>query len=158
MQEKLKDYNIFVDFGNGDKFIADGAVVDEMAKTITIHGSQGQLGWVRLNAFHPIKVATRPKPIKKVFPVKTKYLVYGRPSDGDPFELICKADVQPKLEEWLGYKLDKKAKANQVKCVICTNHGYIQPELILTVNGWAKWDSEVRRFVYPEGDGISKRK
>ena len=51
----LNDYNIFVDFGNADKFILDNFEINEDNKTIIFKGHQGQMTWVKIDALHPIK-------------------------------------------------------------------------------------------------------
>jgi phosphoribosyl 1,2-cyclic phosphodiesterase len=54
--EKLKNYDIFVDFGNGDKFYLQDFTIDEEHKKITFKGCQGQMTWVKIDALHPIKM------------------------------------------------------------------------------------------------------
>ena len=49
----LKDYDIFVDFGKGDKFLLSDFIIDENNKKIIFKGSQGSLGWVRLDTLYP---------------------------------------------------------------------------------------------------------
>lgn len=51
----LKDYDIYVDFGNGDKFYLNNFVIDEENKKIIFKGNQGQMGWVKIDTLHPIK-------------------------------------------------------------------------------------------------------
>lgn len=53
--EKLKNYDIFVDFGNGDKFYLQDFTIDEEHKKIAFKGCQGQMTWVKIDALHPIK-------------------------------------------------------------------------------------------------------
>ena len=52
---ELKDYDIYVDFGNGDKFQLTKFIIDEDSKKIIFNGCQGQMTWVKLDALHPIK-------------------------------------------------------------------------------------------------------
>lgn len=54
--DKLKDYDIFVDFGNGDKFYLQDFTIDEKHKKITFKGCHGQMTWVKIDALHPIKI------------------------------------------------------------------------------------------------------
>ena len=51
----LNDYNIFVDFGNADKFSIKDFEINEDNKTIILKGCQGQMTWVKIDALHPIK-------------------------------------------------------------------------------------------------------
>ena len=53
----LKDFDIFVDFGNADKFLVGNAEVDEEKKKIILHGSRGNMTWVRIDALHPIHLS-----------------------------------------------------------------------------------------------------
>lgn len=51
LQEELKKHDIFVDFGEGDKFYIgpDNIEIDEMSGKIILHGSQGQVRWIRID-------------------------------------------------------------------------------------------------------------
>lgn len=51
----IKDYDVFVDFGNGDKFILSEFEIDEDKKKIVFKGKPGQMIWVKIDALHPIK-------------------------------------------------------------------------------------------------------
>lgn len=53
--ENLKDYDIFIDFGKGDKFYIKDFTIDEENKKIIFKGSQGQMRWVKIDALYPIK-------------------------------------------------------------------------------------------------------
>lgn len=64
MNDKLKEYDIFVDFGNSDKMYLNDFVIDEENKRITFKGSQGQLRWTRIDEKYPVNPG-RPKEIKK---------------------------------------------------------------------------------------------
>lgn len=64
MNDKLKEYDIFVDFGNSDKMYLNDFVIDEENKRITFKGSQGQLRWTRIDERYPVNPG-RPKEIKK---------------------------------------------------------------------------------------------
>ena len=55
-KEDLEEYDIFVDFGNGDKFIVSNPEIDHKAKKIILHGCQGQMGWVKIDALHKINI------------------------------------------------------------------------------------------------------
>lgn len=55
MFDKLKEYDIFIDFGNGDKFYIKDFDVDEKNKKIVFKGSQGDMRWVKIDAIHPVK-------------------------------------------------------------------------------------------------------
>lgn len=56
MFNKLKEYDIFIDFGNGDKFYIKDFDVDEKNKKIVFKGSQGDMRWVKIDAIHPVKL------------------------------------------------------------------------------------------------------
>lgn len=56
MFDKLKEYDIFIDFGNGDKFYIKDFDVDENNKKIVFKGSQGDMRWVKIDAIHPVKL------------------------------------------------------------------------------------------------------
>ena len=56
MFDKLKEYDIFIDFGNGDKFYIKDFDVDEKNKKIVFKGSQGDIRWVKIDAIHPVKL------------------------------------------------------------------------------------------------------
>lgn len=51
----IKDYDIYVDFGYGDKFMATGFNIDNINKKIIINCNNHSLDWVKLNISHPIK-------------------------------------------------------------------------------------------------------
>lgn len=51
----LKDYNIYVDFGNADLFHLKDFEIDEINKKIIFKGCQGQMTWVKIDALYPIK-------------------------------------------------------------------------------------------------------
>lgn len=51
----LKDYDIYVDFGNGDKFYLKDFIIDEENKKIIFKGCQGQMTWVKIDVLYPIK-------------------------------------------------------------------------------------------------------
>ena len=55
MFDKLKEYDIFIDFGNGDKFYIKDLDVDEKNKKIVFKGSQGDMRWVKIDAIYPVK-------------------------------------------------------------------------------------------------------
>ena len=55
MKDKLKEYDIFVDFGKGDKFYINDFIIDEENKKIIFKGSQGQLNWIRIDSLYPVK-------------------------------------------------------------------------------------------------------
>ena len=55
MFDKLKEYDIFIDFGNSDKFYIKDFDVDEKNKKIVFKGSQGDMRWVKIDAIHPVK-------------------------------------------------------------------------------------------------------
>lgn len=50
-----KDWFIFVDFGNGDKFKATNFDIDNTNKKIIIKCNNHSLDWVRINTLYPIK-------------------------------------------------------------------------------------------------------
>lgn len=64
MNDKLKEYDVFVDFGNSDKMYLNDFVIDEENKRITFKGSQGQLRWTRIDEKYPVNPG-RPKEINK---------------------------------------------------------------------------------------------
>lgn len=49
LKKLLEDLNIFVDFGNGDKFMITPDEIDLEHKRLILKGSQGQLRWVRID-------------------------------------------------------------------------------------------------------------
>jgi len=51
----LKDYDIFVDFGNGDKFYLKDFIINEENKKIIFKGCKGQMTWVKIDALYPVK-------------------------------------------------------------------------------------------------------
>lgn len=51
----LKDYDIFADFGNGDKFYLKDFIIDKENKKIIFKGCQGQMTWVKIDALYPVK-------------------------------------------------------------------------------------------------------
>lgn len=53
--EDFKDFDIFIDFGNGDKFYIKDFDIDEKNKKIFLKGSQGDMKWVKIDALYPIK-------------------------------------------------------------------------------------------------------
>lgn len=53
--EDFKDFDIFIDFGNGDKFYIKDFDIDEKNKKIVLKGSQGDIKWVKIDALYPIK-------------------------------------------------------------------------------------------------------
>ena len=53
--EDFKDFDIFIDFGNGDKFYIKNFDIDEKNKKIVLKGSQGDMKWVKIDALYPIK-------------------------------------------------------------------------------------------------------
>ena len=55
MFDKLKEYDIFVDFGNGDKFYIKDFDIDDKNKKIVLKGSQGDMRWIKIDAIHPVK-------------------------------------------------------------------------------------------------------
>lgn len=50
-----KDWDVFVDFGNGDKFKATNFNIDNINKKIIINCNKHSLDWVKVNILHPIK-------------------------------------------------------------------------------------------------------
>jgi hypothetical protein len=48
---ELKKHDIFVDFGEGDKFYIgpDNIEIDEVSGKIVLQGSQGQVRWIRID-------------------------------------------------------------------------------------------------------------
>lgn len=50
-----KDWDIFVDFGKGDKFKADNFIIDNESKKIIIKCNNKSLDWVRIDALYPVK-------------------------------------------------------------------------------------------------------
>lgn len=64
MNDKLKEYDVFVDFDNSDKMYLNDFVIDEENKRITFKGSQGQLRWTRIDEKYPVNPG-RPKRINK---------------------------------------------------------------------------------------------
>ena len=75
---KVEDFNkmeIYVDFGGGHKFLVTPESFDEKANKLILKGSEGQLGWVKVDAIHPVKTfkpkkkrANRNTNVKKVEP------------------------------------------------------------------------------------------
>lgn len=55
MFDKLKEYDIFVDFGNGDKFYIKDFDIDDKNKKIVLKGSQGDMRWIKIDTIHPVK-------------------------------------------------------------------------------------------------------
>jgi hypothetical protein len=53
--EDFKDFDIFIDFGNGDKFYIKDFNIDEKNKKIVLKGSQGDMKWIKIDALYPIK-------------------------------------------------------------------------------------------------------
>lgn len=53
--EDFKDFDIFVDFGNGDKFYIKNFDIDEKNKKIVLKGSQGDMKWIKIDSLYPIK-------------------------------------------------------------------------------------------------------
>ena len=60
----FKNFDIFVDFGNGDKFKVDVSEIDEDKKKIILKGCQGQMIWIKIDNSHPIKVYDRNRKAK----------------------------------------------------------------------------------------------
>jgi hypothetical protein len=53
LKNELDKRDIYIDFGHGDKFyVNDFEITDDK---IIFKGSQGSLGWVRIDALYPIK-------------------------------------------------------------------------------------------------------
>lgn len=55
-KNELEKFDIFVDFGNGDKFMVKAEEVDVEKKRIVLKGSQGQMRWVKIDALNPVKL------------------------------------------------------------------------------------------------------
>lgn len=55
MFDKLNEYDIFIDFGNGDKFYIKDFTIDDKNKKIILKGSQGDMRWIKIDAIHPVK-------------------------------------------------------------------------------------------------------
>ena len=53
MFNELKDYDIFVDFSNGDKFYLKDFDIDEVNKKIIFKGSPYQTNWIKIDALYP---------------------------------------------------------------------------------------------------------
>jgi len=51
--EDFKDYDIFVDFSNGDKFYLKDFEIDEVNKKIIFKGSPSQANWIKIDALYP---------------------------------------------------------------------------------------------------------
>lgn len=49
MEKLLKSLDIYVDFGNGDKFMVTLDEIDLEKKRLVLKGSQGQMRWVRID-------------------------------------------------------------------------------------------------------------
>ena len=49
LKEALKELDVFVDFGGGDKFMITPDEIDLEHKRLILKGSQGQLRWVRIS-------------------------------------------------------------------------------------------------------------
>ena len=49
LKKLLEELNIFVDFDGGDKFIITPDEIDIEHRRLILKGSQGQLGWARLD-------------------------------------------------------------------------------------------------------------
>ena len=49
LKKLLEDLNIFVDFEGGDKFMITPDEIDIEHRRLILKGSQGQLGWVRID-------------------------------------------------------------------------------------------------------------
>ena len=56
LKNLLKKYDVFVDFGNADKFLLKDFEINEDKKTIIFKGSQGNMNWVKIDALHPINI------------------------------------------------------------------------------------------------------
>jgi len=56
LKDLLKKYDIFVDFGNADKFLLKDFEINEDKKTIIFKGSQGDMTWVKIDVLHPINI------------------------------------------------------------------------------------------------------
>ena len=49
---------IFVDCGQGDKFIVENTSFDEKTGHLTVKINKASLGWIQMDANHPIKLTT----------------------------------------------------------------------------------------------------
>ena len=49
LKKLLEELNIFVDFDGGDKFMITPNEIDIDHRRLILKGSQGQLGWVRID-------------------------------------------------------------------------------------------------------------
>jgi len=56
IMDNLNDYDIFIDFGNGDKFKVELSEIYEYDHKIILKGHQGSLDWVRMEVKHPVKL------------------------------------------------------------------------------------------------------
>lgn len=54
--KKIKDYDVYVDFGKGDVFYLNDVNIDDENKKIVFKGCQGQTNWIRIDALYPIKM------------------------------------------------------------------------------------------------------
>jgi len=54
--KKIKDYDIYVDFGKGDIFYLKDVDIDDENKKIVFKGCQGQANWIRIDALYPIEM------------------------------------------------------------------------------------------------------
>ena len=53
LKNELSKRDIYIDFGHGDKFyINDFEITDNK---IIFKGSQGSLGWIRIDTLYPVK-------------------------------------------------------------------------------------------------------
>ncbi len=49
LKKLLEELNIFIDFGNGDKFKIEPEEIDLEHKRLILKGSQGQVRWIRID-------------------------------------------------------------------------------------------------------------
>ena len=56
MIKKLSEYDIYVDFGNADKFYLKDFTIDKEHKKIIFKGCQGQVNWIRIDEKYPVKL------------------------------------------------------------------------------------------------------
>ena len=58
MSKLSKAANIFVDFGQGDKFMSEGFDYDDDTNTLVIKVNKASLGWVKMDVMHPITLSS----------------------------------------------------------------------------------------------------
>lgn len=51
--QDFKNYDIYVDFQNGDKFKVDISEIKD--NKIILKGCQGQMTWIKIDSLYPIK-------------------------------------------------------------------------------------------------------